>query len=91
MIVNKSTRKATIRFLFANAIAPVGAAWLSIRYMHSPRSDGPLWGKIWLALCAISVLLGTGRFLYYRNRRDYFSEEMDHRSSLAKGPPKRTN
>jgi len=91
LIVNKSTRKATIRFLFGNAVAAVYAAWLSVRSMHSLRSDGPLWGKIWLALCAMSVLLGLGRFLYYRNRRDYFAEEMDHRRSLAKGPPKGTS
>ena len=82
--MNQSTRRATVRFLTGNGIAAAGAVWLFFRYMHSTRPDGPFWAKIWLVLACVSILMGLLRVLYYRNRRDYFAEEMDHRREIAK-------
>jgi hypothetical protein len=52
--------------------------------MHSPRPEAPVWAKVWPALAIFSVISCVLRFLYYRNRRNYFAEEMDHRHTLAK-------
>jgi hypothetical protein len=82
--MKKSTRRATIRFLTGNTIGAASAAWISVRWINSTRHDAPFWAKVWLVLCAVSVLLGVFRILYYRNRRDYFAEEMDHRCLSAK-------
>jgi len=54
--------------------------------MRSTKPDAPFQAKVWLVLCGVSVLLGVLRLIYYRNRRDYFAEEMDHRRSLVKDP-----
>jgi len=54
--------------------------------MHGSRPDGLFWGKVWFALAGVSILSGLFRIFYYQERRDYFSEEMDHRRSLAKDP-----
>jgi hypothetical protein len=53
--------------------------------MRSRSPDAALETRIWFGLCGFSILLGIARYFYYRNRRDYFAEEMDHRRSLAKG------
>ena len=83
--LNKSTRQATLRFLTGNAIGAISAAWIGVRWMHSTKPNAHFEAKIWFVLCALSVLMGVLRFVYYRNRRDYFAEEMDHRRALAKG------
>ena len=81
--MNNPTRRSTIRFLIGTAISAAGAAVNSVRWMRSARPDAPVEAKVWLFLCAFSVVLGVGRFLYYRNRRNYFAEEMDHRRALV--------
>jgi len=79
-----ATRRSTIRFLIGTAIGAVLAALNSVRWMHMASPDAQVWAKVWLVLCAFSVISGLVRFLGYRNRCNYFAEEMDHRRSLAK-------
>ena len=67
------------------AIGACAAALIAVERMHSRSPDAGLGAKIWFGLCGFSILLGIARYLYYRNRRDYFAEEMDHRRGLAKG------
>jgi hypothetical protein len=72
-------------YVIGTGIGAMGAAFNAVRWMHSTRPEAHWETKFWFALCAASVLLGVFRFIYHRNRRDYFAEEMDHRRSLAKG------
>ena len=83
--MDKATRRSTIRFLIGTAIGAVGAGLDSVRWMHCTRPDAILWAKVSALCCALSVILGVSHFIYYRNRRNYFAEEIDHRRSLAKG------
>jgi len=53
--------------------------------MRSQSPEGLLLAKICIGCFAFSLLIIIFRIVYYRNQRDYFSEEMDHRRSLAKG------
>jgi hypothetical protein len=86
--VNGASPRSTIRFLIGTVIGVGVAAWNSVRWMHSTSPDAPVWAKLWLVLCALSVILGLLRFAYYRNRRNYFAEEMDRRRSLARDQSK---
>jgi hypothetical protein len=79
-----STQRATSRFLMGTAVAAIGAGLNAARWMHCTKPNAAFETKFWLVLCAISVGSGLVRFLYYRNRRDYFAEEMDHRRALTK-------
>jgi len=83
-MVSNATRRATIRFVVGEAIAGLAAAFNFVRWMQSTRPDARVEAKIWLVLCVLSVALGFSYFLYYRNRRNYFAEEMEHKRSLAK-------
>jgi hypothetical protein len=80
-----STHRSTIRFLIVTTIGAVMAALNGLRWMHSTRPNATIEARIWLALCAFSVILGIVRFLYYRTRHNYFGEEMARRHSLANG------
>jgi hypothetical protein len=82
--MNNATRRSTIRILIGTAIGAALAAFNSARWMHNAGPDAPIWAKVWLVLCGISVLSDFWRLVWYRNRRDYFAEEMDHRRSLTK-------
>lgn len=78
-----ATRRSTIRFLFGTGIAAALAAFTSVRWMHSKSPLASVWAKVWVGLCAFSLISGLVRLLYYRNRRNYFAEEMARRHSLA--------
>ncbi len=80
-----STRKAMIRFLFGTAVAAAGALLNAILWMHSKRVEASSFTKFWFVLFAVSILLGTLRFIWYQKHRDYFAEEMDHRRALTRG------
>ena len=82
--MNRATRRSVIRFLMGTTIAAVGAALNLVRWMHSTKPDAPVWVRVWLGLCVLSVVSGLLRLFYYRNRRNYFADEMEHRRSLAK-------
>ena len=84
-MVKNPTRRATRNFVIGSGIAAIGAAISTARLMRTSRPGTAVWAKLWLALCILSVIAIVLRFIYYRNRRDYFAEEMDHRRSLAKG------
>jgi hypothetical protein len=68
-----------------NAIGAISTAWIGVRWLHSTKPNAHFEADISFALCTLSVLMGVSRFVYYRKRRDYFAEEMDHRRALAKG------
>ena len=82
--MNNATQRSTIRILIGTAIGAALAAFNSVRWMHSASPGAPIWANVWLVLCGISVLSGFWRLVWYRNRRDYFAEEMNHRRSLTK-------
>jgi hypothetical protein len=82
--MNKASRQSMIRFLIGTGIGAALAAFNSVRWMRNPSPDAPAQARIWLVLCVFSVVSGLLRFHYYRNRRDYFAEEMERRRSLAK-------
>ena len=82
--MNNATHRSLIRFLIGTAISAAVAAFNAVRFMHSTKPDAQFWAKVWLVLFGFSVVSGILRFLYYRNRRNYFAEEVDHRRSLAK-------
>jgi hypothetical protein len=73
-----------IRFLIGTGIAAALASLNFVRWMRSTSPDAPVQARIWLALCIFSVVSGLLRFVYYRNRRNYFAEEMERRRSLTK-------
>jgi hypothetical protein len=80
-----STRKATILFLSGTAVGAVGAFINAMHWMHSKRPGASIYAKLYFAFFGISLALCVWRVVWYRNRRDCFAEEMDHRRSLAKG------
>jgi|SRR5580692_7662144 hypothetical protein len=82
--MKNATRRSTIRFLIGTAIGAALAAFNAVRWMHDTSPGAPICAKVWLVLCGTSVLLGFWRVVWYRNRPDYFAEEMDHRRSLTK-------
>jgi hypothetical protein len=73
-----------IRFLIGTAIGAALAAFNFVRWTRSTSPDGPVQARIWLALCIFSVVSGLLRFVYYRNRRNYFAEEMERKHSLVR-------
>jgi hypothetical protein len=73
-----------VRFLIGTAIAAFGAVFNLVHWMHSTKPDAPVQVGTWLVLCVLSVFSGFLRYFYYRNRRDYFAEEMERRRSLTK-------
>jgi hypothetical protein len=81
------TRRATISYVVGVAIAALGAAINAVRWSHRTSVDAPVWTRVWIGLCAFAVIAVVFRVVYYRNRRDYFAEEMDHRRSLTKDRP----
>jgi len=83
--VNRSIHKATMNLLIGTATGGALAAWNLFRWMHHSSPDARFNPISWSILFAISLISGPARLLYYRNHRDYFAKEMDHRSSLAKG------
>jgi hypothetical protein len=83
--MDNPTRRSTKRIVIGATVGAVGAAINAARWMHSPHVDAHLWARSSIVLCALSVLIIIFRILYYRNRRDCFAEEMDHRRSLAEG------
>jgi hypothetical protein len=84
-MVNSAPRRSLVRFLIGTTIGATGSAFNAVHWMHRTRPDAPVQVRIWLVLCVLSVVSALLRFLYYRNRRNYFAEEMEHRRSLAKG------
>ena len=82
-----ATHRSTINYVIGVAIAAIGAAINAVRWFHRTGSDAAVWTKVWIGLCAFAVIAGIFRVVYYRNRRDYFAEEMNHRRSLAKERP----
>jgi hypothetical protein len=83
--VNKSTHNGTINFLIGTGIAGAIAVWNLFRWMHHTSLNARFNTILWAAFFVVSLLSGLARILYFRNHRDYFAEEMDHRRSLAKG------
>jgi hypothetical protein len=83
-MTNSATHQSTIRFLIGTTIGAALPAFNAVLWMHSKSPDAPLQADIWFVLCALSVVAGILRFLYYRNRRNYFAEEMDYRRTLVR-------
>jgi hypothetical protein len=83
--VNQNARKALITPLSAIGIAAAFAALNFFRWMHRASPEARFETRLWLILFAVSVVVAIARILYYRTHRDYFAEEVEHRSSLAKG------
>jgi hypothetical protein len=57
-----------------------------VHWKHSTRPDALVEAKISLGACVIFVILFLVRLVYrvFLKKRDYFAEEMEHRSSLAR-------
>jgi hypothetical protein len=81
---NNATHRSTIRFLIGTTIGAAVAAFNSVLWTHSKSPEAPLQANICFVLCAFSVAAGILRFLYYRNRRNYFADEMDYRRTLVR-------
>jgi hypothetical protein len=74
-----------MRFLFGTTVGATGAGLNAALWMQKTGPYARFQTRFWVIMCAVSVVSGLVRFLYYRNRRDYFAEEMDHRRALTKG------
>jgi hypothetical protein len=83
-MTNNATHRSTIRFLIGTTMGAAPPAFNSVLWMHSKRPEAPLQANICFVLCAFSAAAGILRARYYRNRRNYFAEEMDHRHTLVR-------
>jgi hypothetical protein len=72
---DNATHRSTIRLMIGTTIGAAVPAF---------HSEAPLQANICFVLCAFSVAAGILRFLYYRNGRNDFAEEMDYRRTLVR-------
>jgi hypothetical protein len=77
-----SSRRVLSVSLATIAVALSGAAYNALRWRRSTSPDASSHAVVWFVLRCLYVVAGSFRFLY-RDKRNYFAEEIARRRSIA--------